>query len=267
MSRKPRNIPEWMKGRGKAVGSALNNIVSDPKKKTAKKRENLFSDLEDVQRREKVKSKPVSYDDLDDTEPQDRFSEFPMVKYDGKIKYLREFYDVAETFDSLLTQIQKSDSAVPVSFDLEWTFDYKTGPHPTAVLQVCCDLDQCYIVQMSDLSKKIPVSFSAFLNHPNSILHGVNIKNDLRKLARDFPCFNGDKLIEKCLDLGEFYNSVFNSQERWSLDRLTAQTLKARVDKSRHLRMSNWNRTPLSETQLMYAAIDVYVSNKFFKIQ
>ena len=158
------------------------------------------------------------------------------------------------------TEIEKYDSEhVPVSFDLEWTFNYQSGPQPTSLLQVCLNLNQCYIVQMSEL-KKIPASLSVFLNHKKTILHGVNIKNDLRKLAKDFPCFNGDKLIEKCCDLGEFYNKVFNSAERWSLERLAIQCFKERIDKSRHLRMSNWSRPPLSQKQLMYASIDVYVS-------
>lgn len=257
MSKRPRNIPAWMKGRGKAVGSALNNIVGAQNPKVAKSRgNNIFNDLEDAKRRI---GKDKSSDVCDESGEFDRFAELPMIKYDGKIKYLREFHDVAETFDSLLNEVTHIEEDVPVSFDLEWSFDYKSGPYPTAVMQVCLDLNQCFIVQMSDL-KKIPASLSAFLNHPKTILHGVNIKNDLRKLARDFTCFDGDKLIEKCLDLGDFYNKVFNSKEKWSLDRLAAQTLKHRVDKSRQIRMSNWNRSPLTANQLLYASIDVYVS-------
>jgi ribonuclease D len=106
---------------------------------------------------------------------------------------------------------------------------------------------------------KIPASFIAYLNHPMTILHGVNIKNDLRKLERDFPHIKADPLIEKCVELGTFYNQVFNSSERWSLANLALQTLKQKVDKSRHVRQSNWNYT-LSEKQLMYASLDVYVS-------
>jgi hypothetical protein len=264
MSKRPRNIPGWMKGRGKAVGSALNNIVSGQTSNKNQNRGNIFSNLEDAKRRNGKVKNPSENDEINDTEPLDRFSELPMIKYDGKIKYLREFHDVAETFDNLLSEVSKTqDMDVPVSFDLEWSFDYKSGPLPTAVMQVCLDLNQCYVVQMSDL-KKIPASLSAFLYHEKTILHGVNIKNDLRKLARDFPCFNGDKLIEKCLDLGDFYNKVFNSGERWSLDRLAAQTIKHRVDKTRQIRMSNWNRSPLSGTQLLYASIDVYVRSLKF---
>lgn len=260
MSKAPRKVPEWMKGRGKAVGSALNNIVGSQKGNTKKNRNNLFDDLENTDRRKNTKIKPVNSDVADEVDPFDRFSEFPLVKYDGKIKYLREFYDTAETFDELLKDIEQiKDETLPVSFDLEWTFNYQSGPQPTAVLQLCYDLNQCFVVHMSEL-KRIPVALSAFINHPKTLLHGVNIKNDLRKLARDFPCFNGDKLVEKCCDLGTFYNSVFNSQEKWSLDRLTAQTIRQRVDKSRHLRMSNWQKSPLTDTQLKYAAIDVFVS-------
>lgn len=261
MSKQQRTIPEWMKGKGrkKAVGNALDNIVSAQNPKKSKKKANIFDDLESADRRlNKSNSENI------DEEEYSRFADLPMVKYEGKIHYYKDFYEVAEGFDMLLKNLEKkTEDIVPVSFDLEWTFDYKSGPKPVAVMQVCMDLENCYVVQMSTL-KKIPASLTAFLYHPKTCLHGVNIKNDFRKLARDFSCFKADPLIEKCVELGEFYNKVFNSTERWSLSRLTAQTLKQQVDKSRHLRMSNWNFAPLSEIQLNYASIDVFVSY-FFK--
>ena len=141
---------------------------------------------------------------------------------------------------------------------MEWSFNWTSGPDKTAVIQICCDLNECYIVQVSKMSR-IPASFVAYINHPKTILHGVNIKNDLRKLERDFPYIKADPLIEKCVELGTFYNQVFNSSERWSLANLALQTLKEKVDKTRQVRMSNWNMT-LSEKQLIYASLDVYVS-------
>lgn len=260
MSKPPRTIPEWMKGKGrkKAVGNAFDNIVAAQKPKKSRKKENIFDDLESADRRLSKSNLNQSNSSNGDEEEYSRFANLPLVKYEGKIHYYKDFYEVAEGFDLLLKKL--TDEAVPVSFDLEWTFDYKSGPKPVAVMQICMDLDNCYVIQMSTLNNKIPASLTKFLYHPATILHGVNIKNDFRKLARDFSCFKADPLIEKCVELGEFYNRVFNSTERWSLSRLTGQTLKQQVDKSRHLRMSNWNFAPLNETQLMYAAIDVFVS-------
>lgn len=261
MSKQPRKLPPFMmRGRKKAVGSALNNIVSVPQ---AKKTKNLFDDTENSERRNKI-AKNLNYDGVEEEEPYDRFKDLPLVKYDGKIHYLKDFYEVAEAFDGLISVIEKKEAAeeCPVAFDLEWTFNYTSGPQPVAVMQVCIDLENCYIVQMTKL-QKIPASLTRFLYHPRTILHGLNIKNDFRKLARDFPVFKAEPLIEKCVELGEFYNKVFNSSEKWSLNRLAIHTLREQVDKSRHLRMSNWNYSPLSQNQLLYASIDVYVSNIF----
>lgn len=262
MSKPQRKVPEWMKGGGgrkKAVSSAFDNILSAQNPKKSKKKENIFDDLESARRRQISGSKINQSNNENDEEEYSRFANLPIVKYEGKIHYYQDFFEVAEGFECLLNEVKKMNDNIPVCFDLEWTFDYKSGPKPVAVMQVCMDLDNCYVVQMSTL-KKIPASLTAFLYHPKTILHGVNIKSDFRKLARDFSCFKADPLIEKCVELGEFYNKVFNTTERWSLSRLTAQTLKQQVDKSRHLRMSNWTFAPLSEIQLMYASIDVYVS-------
>lgn len=261
MSKKPRNIPEWMKKRrGKAVGNALDNIVGGEKRKNAKSQKELFNDLDNAERRNKLIDKTSH---SDDEEYMSYFDTLPLVKYDGKIHYYKDFYDTAEGFDNLIKEVEgmisDDNKEIPVAFDLEWTFDYKSGPKPVAVLQICFNLDSCHIVQMSALTR-IPASLTTFLNHSSIILHGVNIKNDIRKLSRDFPCFKADKLLEKSVELGDYYNNVFNSAERWSLNRLSAQTIKQQIDKSKHVRMSNWNYYPLKENQLKYAAIDVYVS-------
>lgn len=205
--------------------------------------------------------------DYDDSLSTDKFDpgSTDFVTYSGKIHYITDFYDCAERFDSLIATIDAQtkdlNDRIGVGFDLEWSFNYTTGPDKTAVMQICFNLDECFVVQISKMNK-IPASLTAFLNHPKIVLHGVNIKNDLRKLERDFPYMKADPLIEKCVDLGTFYNQVFNSSERWSLANLALQTLKQRVDKNRQVRMSNWNMT-LSKQQLMYASLDVYVSLVF----
>jgi len=49
------------------------------------------------------------------------------------------------------------------------------------------------------------------------------------------------------------------------LERLTIQTLKLRVDKSRHLRQSKWHIHPLNANQQKYAAIDVFIGQKIYE--
>jgi werner syndrome-like exonuclease len=256
MSKNGRKLPSWMQRGGKkaAVGSAISNIVANTK-------ENQDEGGSASKRR--LRSNFQFADDEADLEafkPNFNIDDLPMVSYDGKIKYLSDFYEIAEACEEILKKIDKIEGEeVPVSFDMEWTFNFQTGPERTALIQVCIDLDECFLFHLPQI-KKLPASLPLLLNHPRVFLHGVNIKNDLRKLERDFPSIKSDPLVEKCKDLGVYYNEVFNSSGRWSMERLVLQTLRLRVDKSRQVRMSKWHIYPLSAPQQTYAAIDVYVS-------
>lgn len=270
MSKNARKLPPWMKGKKAAVGSAFSNIIS---KTPADTKENkAANDAEGPTTAKRQLRSNFQFDktdaELKALEPKFNIEDLPMVSYDGKIKYLSDFYDIAEACDELVKKIDKveGEDEVPLSFDMEWTFSFTSGPEKTSLIQVCYDLDECLLFHLPQL-KKLPASLSALLNHPRVVLHGVNIKNDLRKLERDFPIMKADPMIEKCKDLGVWYNEVFNSSGRWSMERLVLQTLRLRVDKSRQVRMSKWHIFPLSANQQTYAAIDVFVSIKSVKSQ
>jgi hypothetical protein len=72
------------------------------------------------------------------------------ITYSGKIHYITDFYECAATFDNLLTKIddnhnqsQDLNDRIAVAFDMEWSFNWTSGPDKTAVIQICCDLDKC----------------------------------------------------------------------------------------------------------------------------
>jgi werner syndrome-like exonuclease len=256
MSKRARHYPEWMTNRKEAVGDALSNIE---KARTLKDKNE-----EPMKRPLRSNFKfPKTAEEEIATKSRFNTDDLPMVSYDGKIHYLSDYFAIAEALDKLIkiVDLKESDDKVGVAFDMEWTFSFKSGPEKTSLIQLCVDLEDCYLFHLT-LLNKIPAGLSIFLNHPRVILHGVNIKNDLRKLERDFSVIKADPLIQKCLDLGVWYNEIFNSSGRWSMERLVLQTLRLRVDKSRQIRMSKWHIHPLSENQQKYAAIDVYVSTK-----
>lgn len=64
---------------------------------------------------------------------------------------------------------------VPIAFDMEWPFNFKTGAGKTAVIQLCAHLDVCYVFQVSRL-RKLPAALLSLLYHSRVCLHGVNIK-------------------------------------------------------------------------------------------
>lgn len=173
-------------------------------------------------------------------------------------------HEIAAACDEVLQWVLKQEqSVIPIAFDMEWPFSFQTGPGKSALIQICADLDLCYLFHLSKL-KKLPAALLALLNHSKVRLHGVNIKNDFRKLERDFPEAKAEVMIEQCVDLGVWCNEVCETGGRWSLERLVSFICKLRIDKNKKVRMSQWHVIPLNENQMMYAAIDVYISQVIY---
>ncbi|KAL6423951.1 hypothetical protein ACFW04_009711 [Cataglyphis niger] len=186
---------------------------------------------------------------------------YPSIIFKGRIEYATEFVDCAFICNNLIEEINCSEEKViPIGFDLEWPFNFQTGSGKTALVQICLDVNVCYLLHIYSLNK-LPATFVELLCHPKVVLVGVNIKNDLRKLERDFKEFPAQKVVESnCLDCGPFANQRLNRSGRWSLERLTLLVLKKKIDKNPEVRRSKWHVLPLSDAQKIYAATDAYVS-------
>lgn len=52
--------------------------------------------------------------------------------------------------------------------------------------------------------------------------------SDFRKLNRDFPDVNVDKMIEQCVDLGVWCKNIYRSSGRYSMARLVEQIVSSR---------------------------------------
>lgn len=185
----------------------------------------------------------------------------PTILFKGKIVYVNNFYDCAMICDDIIQEIEKHKAdVIPVGFDLEWPFSFQTGSGKTALAQICFNESVCYLLHIYNLNK-LPASFVLLLTHPKVKLVGVNIKNDIWKLGRDFKDFPAKKVVEEnCIDTGTYTNKVLNRFGRWSLERLTAYLLEKQIDKNPVVRKSKWHIQPLSKEQKIYAATDAYVS-------
>lgn len=185
----------------------------------------------------------------------------PAIVFKGYIKYANDFFECAQICDNLIQEVKHSKKeTIPVGFDLEWPFSFKTGSGKTALAQICLEENTCYLLHIYSL-KKLPVAFIEFLCHSKVKLVGVNVKNDVWKLGRDFKEFPAQKVVENnCLDCGTYTNRVLKRSCRWSLQKLTAYLLKKKIDKNPEVRNSKWHIQPLSDAQKIYAATDAYVS-------
>lgn len=48
----------------------------------------------------------------------------------------------------------------------------------------------------------------------------IHQHSDLRKLQRDYPVVDSQRLVDQCRDLGVWNNAVCNTGGRWSMERL-----------------------------------------------
>ncbi|XP_035719033.1 Werner Syndrome-like exonuclease [Vespa mandarinia] len=183
------------------------------------------------------------------------------IVFKGKINYANNFYDCAKICDDIIQQVENhKDDIVPIGFDLEWPFSFQTGSGKTALAQICLNKSVCHLLHIYYLDK-LPAAFVILLSHPKVKLVGVNVKNDVWKLGRDFTHFPAGKVVEEnCIDCGTYANRVLNRSCRWSLEKLTAYLLKKKICKNPEVRRSKWHIQPLSKAQKIYAATDAYVS-------
>ncbi|XP_058832557.1 3'-5' exonuclease [Topomyia yanbarensis] len=226
------------------------------------------SDQENVPRRRLRSNFKIPDEGGPKREPEIKINidDVPFIEYSGKICYYTDWRDMACACDQLIQWVDKQPSEmvkVPIAFDLEWPFNFQTGPGRTALMQLCAEIDCCYLFQISCV-KKLPAAMLQLLHHPRVQLHGVNVKNDFRKLARDFPEANADTMIGQCVDLGQWYNQIHGSAGLWSMERLVLQVCRLRIDKNKKVRMSKWHVLPLTDDQKMYAAVDAYIGQQIY---
>ncbi|XP_063980901.1 3'-5' exonuclease [Diachasmimorpha longicaudata] len=187
--------------------------------------------------------------------------DLPEIVFKGKLYYVTDFEGCAMICDQIIQRIEQHPGVIiPIGFDLEWPFSFQTGSGKTALAQLCVSENTCHLLHIHSLDK-LPAGLTILLKHPRVKLVGVNIKNDIWKLGRDFKEFPAKQVVDNnCIDCGPLANQVYNRSCRWSLERLTAYILKKKISKDDKVRKSKWHILPLSEEQKTYAATDAYVS-------
>lgn len=106
---------------------------------------------------------------------KERNYEFEIIIYNGN--FYRNFYIyICILFREEINRSEKS--VVPLGFDLEWPFSFQTGSGKTALVQICLDVDVCYLLHIYSLNK-LPAAFVELLCHPKVKLVGINIKKSV----------------------------------------------------------------------------------------
>ncbi|XP_032334908.1 exonuclease mut-7 homolog isoform X6 [Camelus ferus] len=162
-----------------------------------------------------------------------------------------------------------------VGVDLEWRPSFCAGGRPRASLMQVAVEGRVFLLDLPKLLSPAggpaPRAFSRLvsrlLSEPSVTKLGYGMAGDLRSLGASYPALaHAEKQLRGSLDLLQVHKQmrvvdmpapgVDGARGPRGLSLLVQQVLGKPLDKTQQL--SNWDRRPLGEGQLVYAATDAY---------
>ena len=179
---------------------------------------------------------------------KETINELPLIRFHGSVKVAED----TKTFHRLASKLRKQRV---LGFDIECKPNFKRGPNnPPALIQLAT-ADQAFLFRLYPVHKLGPLV--EILEDPEIIKTGVAIKDDLVNLKKI-----DDLEPAGFEDLASLAQSL--EIEQTGLRNLTAIFFKQRLSKSAQL--SNWQKSPLSPSQICYAATDAWISRELYLI-
>ncbi|OAE19256.1 hypothetical protein AXG93_3507s1280 [Marchantia polymorpha subsp. ruderalis] len=153
--------------------------------------------------------------------------------------------------------------ATIVGLDSEWKANHVKGSQENKVSILQLATAECvFVFDMLQLSVKEPDALDDCLkivfHAPNVLKLGYAVNNDLERLVHSYQGFECFAVCESLLDL-----QTFAGRTKGGLTGLTKLAVGGYLDK--RARMSDWEKRPLSEKQLQYAALDAAVLMSIFE--
>ncbi|GCB65742.1 hypothetical protein scyTo_0013496 [Scyliorhinus torazame] len=151
-----------------------------------------------------------------------------------------------------------------IGIDCEW-ISITGKPNPVSLLQLASYSGLCLLVRMAQLTKDgrlLPKTLLDLLGNGSVLKVGVDAFEDGSKLFRNY-CIT----VRGCLDVRYLVmrqSRKCNFTCALSLKSLAQDILHFTLDKSLHLRCSNWEAEELTNEQVTYAAQDAQVSVALF---
>ncbi|XP_072425361.1 exonuclease 3'-5' domain-containing protein 2 isoform X2 [Chiloscyllium punctatum] len=146
-----------------------------------------------------------------------------------------------------------------IGIDCEW-ISIKGKPNPVSLLQLASYSGFCLLVRMPQMirdGRLMPKTLLDLLGNGSVLKVGVDAFEDGCKLFRDYCIMVRGCLDVRYLAMRQRKNSFACSP---SLKSLAQDILNYTLDKSLHLRCSNWEAEELSNEQVAYAAQDAQIS-------
>ncbi|KAH0463113.1 hypothetical protein IEQ34_007695 [Dendrobium chrysotoxum] len=189
----------------------------------------------------------------------------PVFTFGGRTVYSKTSAEVEQTTKEILDKIEqlKHDAnEISLGFDLEWRpiFSKGTAPRKTAVLQICMDSSDCYVMHI--IHSGMPPILKSLLEDSSSFKVGIGIANDATKISRDY-----NVCLTSLVDLSRYANfKLGGAPKNWGLCSLIEMLTCKQLLKSNKIRMGDWEASELSKDQLHYAATDAFASWYLYQI-
>ncbi|XP_023234228.1 exonuclease 3'-5' domain-containing protein 2-like [Centruroides sculpturatus] len=133
-----------------------------------------------------------------------------------------------------------------VGFDCEWTYR-KGNRQPIALMQIATARDICVLFRLCKFKSAPPFRLLRLLANHRILKVGIDIDGDYSKLLNDYGI-----LIKGCLDLRYMIELIPEAQhiKGKGLSAISEAVLGEKLNKSREIRCSNWQKNILSKQQV-----------------
>ncbi|XP_067674776.1 bifunctional 3'-5' exonuclease/ATP-dependent helicase WRN-like [Haliotis asinina] len=269
-----RGLPDWMIDDGEPESQSRDSLlVEDESKKLEVKRikkpfcKPNYEYLPGNKHGQKNKSKAPTTPEAGALSADDVIAQaMPFIAFSGSTVYSHNSADCSLLCEEIIQTYldPETNSEICVGFDLEWPVTFTKGSSGrVALVQVALNESKCYLFHISVIGS-LPKMLKKFIEDDRVKKIGVNIENDMWKLAKDFD-FEARKVIRNSMiDLGKLANTKLKSKETWSLEGLCRNVLRMRMNKEDSVRCGNWDNFPLTDEQKLYAATDAYACLRIY---
>lgn len=178
---------------------------------------------------------------------KEEINELPIISFPGEI-------NVIEDERSCKKALKELSNELVLGFDTESRPSFKKGQQfPISLLQLST-VNRAYLFRLN----KIPLTdgLIKILSNPKVVKAGVAIRDDIRGLQnlRDFSPAGFVELVDQAKSFGI---------QNYGLRAIAAIVLQGRISKKAQL--SNWAKSSLDDTQLVYAATDAWIGHQLYQ--
>lgn len=170
--------------------------------------------------------------------------------------------------DFFATNTSSAEAKLVYGIDCEWQPIWFRAPgqiERVCTIQLFSPYTNTALVFSAVEYQRLPSALEDFLNNENIIKVGVNVIGDASRIARDFNCaVRSVYNVAKGGDSGVGYHQGSSMESLISFYCKPVCKYYVNKESSKGVRLSDWGKFPLSDTQIRYASLDAVLSFAIF---